>query len=133
MDNLIPRPWKQDSEIEIQFFNPTINQATNPTNEKIKQIKSIIITHFINCPTNQPTNQSGYQPFKQSCQNVLLSHVTNLMGPADKVEVVSVEELAHDVGPEGEADATVVLAPTLYNLAVSQAVSCPWTMRHGKL
>jgi len=43
----------------------------------------------------------------------LVPVLNNLMGPADKVEVVSVEELAHDVGPEGEADATVVLAPTL--------------------
>jgi hypothetical protein len=38
------------------------------------------------------------------------------MGPADEVEVVSVEELAHHVSPEGEAHPAIILAPALHVL-----------------
>ena len=36
-----------------------------------------------------------------------------LMCPTDKVKVVSVQEFADDVGPEGETHAAVVFSPTL--------------------
>lgn len=37
-----------------------------------------------------------------------------LMGSADEVQVVAVEELADDVGAEREGDAAVVLSPALH-------------------
>lgn len=37
-----------------------------------------------------------------------------LMGSADEVQVVTVEELADDVGSEREGDAAVVLSPALH-------------------
>lgn len=36
------------------------------------------------------------------------------MGSADEVQVVTVEELADDVGSEREGDAAVVLSPALH-------------------
>lgn len=38
----------------------------------------------------------------------------HLMGSADEVQVVTVEELADDVGSEREGDAAVVLSPALH-------------------
>lgn len=36
------------------------------------------------------------------------------MRPTDQVQVVSVQELGHHVGPKRERDATVILAPSLH-------------------
>lgn len=46
---------------------------------------------------------------------LLVSHEPfHLMGSADEVQVVAVEELADDVGSEREGDAAVVLSPALH-------------------
>lgn len=36
-----------------------------------------------------------------------------LMGSADQVQVVAIEELADHICPEGEGDSTVILSPAL--------------------
>lgn len=37
-----------------------------------------------------------------------------LVGSADEVQVMAVQELADDIRPEGEGDSAVVLSPALY-------------------
>ena len=42
--------------------------------------------------------------------------MTYLVGSADEVEIMSVEEFADDVAAKGERDPTVILTPALYIL-----------------
>lgn len=46
----------------------------------------------------------------------LVAVFDDLVGPANQIQVMAVEELRYDVGTEGEAHAAVVLAPTLHVL-----------------
>lgn len=48
------------------------------------------------------------------CNKRSPSSSNHLVGPADEVQVVAVQELADDIGPEGEGDAAVVFSPTLH-------------------
>jgi len=48
--------------------------------------------------------------------STLISLCNYLVGSADEVQVMAVEELADHVGPEGEGDPAVILSPALYIL-----------------
>lgn len=49
--------------------------------------------------------------------NLLATHFHNyLMGSADEVQVMAIQELADHICPEGEGDPAVVLSPALYIL-----------------
>lgn len=55
--------------------------------------------------------------FVHHMQALYLQSLPNyLVGSADKVQVVTVEELADHVGPKGEGDPAVILSPALYIL-----------------
>ena len=56
--------------------------------------------------------------FQSSCPFLSMKTSAHLIGPADEVQVVPVEELGDHLGAEGEGHSAVVLAPALRVLGI---------------